>query len=396
MGDPGLFTSQILANIWQVVSHNWALFSILLTLLLLIIIPILIITKYVRICLNIIRDVVPSLFRSQVGFQPILGEEKDFYAMDGVRLRGIFMHPTSSERRGLIIFAPEFKSDRLSCARYCRALISVGYDVFSFDFRDHGESASEEGYVPRQWASDREAADMMGAIAFAEQWLEAQGRPMEMGLFGISRGGCAAILASAESASVKAIVTDGAFSPDTTLEHMMKRWASIFATVRVVYENHPPEFWRFLRWCVFLTCRLKFKCTYPSVRKALMRMIPRPMLLIHGGRDSYIPVDQSRQLYTLSAQPKHLWVVPKAKHNQSVDVRPVEYARRIVEFFDHYLAKRGDPQNMYNEGRFAEIAKSELASYLDTTPSDGGDGRCHDRLRPISDPAAPVDAVSNN
>jgi pimeloyl-ACP methyl ester carboxylesterase len=381
----------ILAGVWQAIAHNWALISILLTLILLVLVPALILAKYVRICLNIITDTEPPLSMRHHDFNPIAGEEKDFYAADGVRLRGTFMHPASGGRRGLIIFAPEFKSDRRSCARYCRPLIAAGYDVFSFDFRGHGQSAVEQGYTPRQWASDREIADMMSAIAYAEQWLDEQGRPIEMGIFGISRGACAAILASAESASVKALVTDGAFSSDCTLEHLMKRWAKIFAKVRVVYENHPPEFWRFLRWCLFVTCRFKFKCVFPSVRKILTRMIPRPMLFIHGERDSYIPVEQSRLLYALSAQPKYLWIVSGAKHNQSVALRPTEYSRRTVQFFDRYLAKIDDPNNMYHEGRFQEIARGANASRLLPATADGtangndseeGDRNTGGRLRP--------------
>jgi fermentation-respiration switch protein FrsA (DUF1100 family) len=355
----------MLAHIWTVISHNWALFSILLTLLLLVIIPVLILLKYVRICLNIIKDTVPPLAVPQFGFDRILGEEKDIYAADGIRLRGVFMHPPAGvERRGLIIFAPEFMSDRNTCARYCKPLITAGYDVFSFDFRGHGESAREEGYTPRQWASDREIADMLGVISYAEQWLAELDRPVELGLFGISRGACTAILATEQCASIKAIVTDGAFSSDYTLEYLMKRWAKHFATVKVIYENHPPEFWKFLRWCLFLTCRIKFKCSYPSVRKALIRMIPRPMLFIHGQRDSYIPVEQSRLLYALSPQPKYLWIVPGAKHNQSVTVEPEEYSRRTVQFFDRYLARSPRPDNMFSEGRFVEIARSARLAAL--------------------------------
>jgi fermentation-respiration switch protein FrsA (DUF1100 family) len=396
IGAVGSFSAHFLGSIWQVVSHNWALFSILLTILLLVIIPGLILAKYIRICLNIIRDLVPPLFRTQTGFEPILGAEKDFYATDGVRLRGTLLRTTSHDARGLLIFAPEFKSDRLSCARYCRPLIAAGYDVFSIDFRGHGESAGEEGYTPRQWASDREVADMLGAIAFSEQWLEEQGRPIELGLFGISRGAGAAILAGAECASVKAIVTDGAFSPDCTLEHLMKKWAKIFARVRFVYENHPPEFWRFLRWCVFLTCRLKLKCSYPSVRKALTRMVPRPMLFVHGERDSYIAVEQSRLLYALSAQPKYLWIVPAAKHSSSVDIRPAQYARCTVEFFDRYLAGRDDPHNMYNEGRFEEIARGKFATGVQPVVHTGDRNLGSERLRPGVRLESAADSPSDN
>jgi pimeloyl-ACP methyl ester carboxylesterase len=238
----------------------------------------------------------------------------------------------------MIIFAHEFGSDMHSCARYCRPLLEAGYGVVSFDFRCHGRSARDEGYVPRQWVSDREVADIMGALAFVKDWLERHEYPVEVGLFGISRGACAAILAAERDSNVKCLLCDGAFSTDSILEHLMKRWAYIFARVRFLYENHPPAFWRFLRWLVMRFTKRCFNCRFPSVRKALMRMSPRPIFFVHGQKDSYIPFEQTQMLYDLAAEPKYIWVVPGAKHNQAVIAEPAEYARRTVAFFDRYLA----------------------------------------------------------
>jgi len=301
----------------------------------------LILRKYVRIMLNIIRDTPPPLAMGPCDFERIDGERATFRAFDNLNLCGMFLFGDHGGRpKGMIIFAHEFSSDMYSCARYCQPLLAAGYDVFSFDFRGHGESSGEPGYQPRQWPSDREVSDMLGAIAHVEDWLGSRGRPVGIGLFGISRGAGAAILAAQNNPAVRAIITDSAFSSDTTLEHLMKRWAYIFAKVRFVYENHPPQFWRFLRWLLFRECRRKLNCTFPSVRKALMRMAaPRPMLFIHGERDSYIPVRQSQLLYELAPGPKSLWVVPGAKHNQSVVVRPEYYASRTVAFLDEHLAR---------------------------------------------------------
>src|SRR3972149_5628098 len=181
---------------------------------------------------------------------------------------------------------------------------------------------------------------MLGAIAFISSYLEQEDRPCDIGVFGISRGGGAAILAAAAVESVRAIVTDGAFSSDTTLEYLMRRFATIFARIRVVAENHPPMFWRFLRWLLFRECARRFKCRFPSVRKAVVRMGPKPILLIHGEKDSYIPIAQSQALYDLATGPKSLWIAPRGSHNHSVVVAPKLYADRILRFFDEYLAVR--------------------------------------------------------
>lgn len=327
---------------WQILdalTRNWALVAMIFTIIVLLVIPYLILMKYVRISLNIVRTVKPPLGRNPLDYQPLEGESVRFPAYDGLPLNGSLIGGNPlKDRRGLIIFAHEFCADMTSCARYCRALHEAGYDILTFDFRAHGQSNADADYTPRQWVSDRELNDLRGAIAFAEAHLRDNNLPVEMGLFGISRGACAAVLGAAEAESVKAIVADGAFSTDTTIEFFMKRWAYIFAKLRIVYENHPPIFWRFLRWTMMHYARREFKCVFPSVRKTLRKMSPRPIMFIHGEKDSYLPVEQSKRLYALAAQPKYLWVVPGARHNQAAVVQAENYGRLTTGFFDVHLA----------------------------------------------------------
>jgi uncharacterized protein len=341
--------------------------------LLLLIYPAMVLRKYVRIMINILDEhaEVEENCNGRNGLS-LVHENVSLSATDGHPLKGVILSargqhaeiqlngngknghngtngnshrptaPTTANPppayRGTIVFAHEFGSVRTSCMRFCRPLLRAGYDVFAFDFRGHGESPSEEGYKPRQWVSDREQADMAGAIAFITSHLEKQGHPRNIGLFGLSRGAGASILGAVKCDDVRAIVTDGAFSSDTALEYLMRRFATVFARIRIVAENHPPAFWRFLRWLLFLECRRKFKCRFPSVRKAMRKLGPRPILFIHGEKDSYIPVAQSQILYDRALGPKSLWMVPGAKHNCAVSVRPDEYAQRVIAFLDEYLA----------------------------------------------------------
>lgn len=335
---------------WSVIDallRNWALVAIASTVIALIALPTAILMKYVRISLNIMRTTKPPLARGPLDYKPLEGEAVTFPAYDGLPLNGMLIHGNARvPRRGLIIFAHEFCADMFSCARYCRPLREAGYDILTFDFRGHGQSPCPPNYTPRQWVTDCDLDDMRGAVAFAEHWLQEQGQRPEMGAFGISRGACAAILAAAENRSIRAIVADGAFSTDTTIEYFMKRWAYIFAKVRFVYENHPPIFWRFLRWSMFHFARREFRCRLPSVRKTIRRMTPRPMLFIHGEKDSYLPVEQSRRLYALAGQPKYLWIASGARHNQAVIRHPAFYQRLTERFFDEHLACVKEPADV--------------------------------------------------
>jgi pimeloyl-ACP methyl ester carboxylesterase len=320
------------------VRENWAALAITLTLLGLLLTVVLVLAKYVRIVLNLFVDTPPPLSMSPLDFKRLEGEMVRFRSFDGTSLRGMTLRPpTKMPYKGTVVFCHEYGSDMYSCARYARPLLEAGFEVFTFDFRAHGESSGSD-YNPVQWPSDKELGDILGATAYVEAELLARGLRPDIGLFGISRGAGAGLLAAASDTNIKAIVCDGAFDTENTLIALMKRWASIFATVKLVYQNHPDAFWKVLCRLVLLCAQPKLKRRFPSVRQALEEMQARPIFFIHGEKDSYIRVEQSEILHEVAPAPKYRWVVPAAKHNQAAVVAPKAYAARTVAFFEKYLA----------------------------------------------------------
>ena len=333
MGQDGMLP----AAMW--LGRYWAALAIGLTCLSLIVFAVLVLAKYVRICLNIFVDTHPPLAMGPLDFQPIQGEIVRFRSFDGLSLRGMHLPtPNRSAHKGTIVFCHEFQSDMYSCARYARPLIEAGFDVFTFDFRGHGDSSCTREYRPLQWPSDRELEDVLGACAYVESALAAEGHSPRIGVFGISRGAGAALLAAASDPHIGAVVCDGAFSTAETLAALMKRWAYIFATVRLVYENHPEAFWRFLAWLLTCFAQPKLHRHFPSVRKALSDLRSCAVYFIHGQRDSYIRTDHVQELYGAAPEPKYLWIVPEAKHNQAAITEPRQYAARTIAFFRKHLA----------------------------------------------------------
>ena len=380
-----------------------------------------VLSKYVRLMLNIIRDTPGPPLMGQLDFAPIEGRRVTFRAFDGTRLEGMFLSHTSlagagngppsaitnngcpsdgggalpstdadsglpsadadphnaptnnkgpaealyglrPDSRGVIVFCHEYGSDQYSCARYCRSLLQAGFDVFTFDFRSHGRSGHLVGYEPRLWCTDREVSDCLGALALVQSEIEDRQLDLNIGLFGISRGGGAAIMAAAESCSptsVKAVLTDSSFSTDSTLEWSMRKWVHVFARVRFVYENHRPFFWRFLRWLLLKFARVRFNCRFMSVRKSLKRLNHLPVFFIHGEKDSYICSEQTRTLFSLASRPRYLWIVPRAKHNQSVATEPDRYGALTLGFFEKYLATT-PPE----ESRIAACYRNEIDRFF--------------------------------
>ena len=349
--------AQIHVEIGQWLSRNWAFMAIALTCFSLLVFVALLLTKYIRICLNIFIDTPPPLSMGPADFKPLYGEEVRLRSFDGTSLRGMWLRTANRQDcTGAVVFCHEYGSDMYSCVRYARPLIDAGYDVFTFDFRAHGQSSRPRNYRPLQWPSDKEMEDVLGACAYVESVLASEGRPTDIGIVGVSRGAGSALLAAATDPNIKAIFCDGAFSTETTLIALMKRWASIFARVKLVYQNHPDWFWQFLVWLLMRFAQPKLRRRFPSVRKALAEMQPRPIFFVHGQRDSYIRVDQTQVLYEAAPAPKYLWIVPDAKHNQSVIIEPEQYALRSVAFFNRYLAGRAVPESAIVDPRAADVA----------------------------------------
>ncbi len=54
-----------------------------------------------------------------------------------------------------------------------------------------------------------------------------------------------------------------------------------------------------------------------------------PLFIVHGGRDSIIPLDLARRVYHAANEPKSLVVVPQAGHNDLSSAAP---SRRCTAF----------------------------------------------------------------
>jgi pimeloyl-ACP methyl ester carboxylesterase len=47
------------------------------------------------------------------------------------------------------------------------------------------------------------------------------------------------------------------------------------------------------------------------------RISPVPLLVVHGDRDAYFPVDHARQLFEAAREPKELWIEPGLGHAEN-------------------------------------------------------------------------------
>lgn len=63
-----------------------------------------------------------------------------------------------------------------------------------------------------------------------------------------------------------------------------------------------------------------------------VRRCAKPMLFIHGSRDTFVPTRMVHDLFRAKPAPKQFWIAPGSKHARSYRDHRKEYARRVREF----------------------------------------------------------------
>jgi fermentation-respiration switch protein FrsA (DUF1100 family) len=67
--------------------------------------------------------------------------------------------------------------------------------------------------------------------------------------------------------------------------------------------------------------------------RSKIRRIKVPLLFIHGTNDRVIPFRLGRDLFEYANQPKELWELPGADHNDILEVAGEAYAARLRKFY---------------------------------------------------------------
>ena len=269
--------------------------------------------------------------------------EFSFLTEDGLELQACHFRQIERESRGLVLFCHELGGSRWSAMSYCEGLFDAGYEVLSFDFRNHGTSEKPAGYEPLHWLTEFEVFDMRAVLKLIRSWDDLRSQPL--GVFGISRGGAAAIAAAGCDKNVRCVACESAYSTRTMMSLFSKRWVSLLVPQWMagwVPAWHIEVSLSGGRWY----SELKRKCRYVHLERHLPALRNRPVLLISGVQDNYVRPEIAQSLYEgLGEESAELWMVPKARHNGARQTDPEGYDRRLIEFFNALDSARLDDRH---------------------------------------------------
>lgn len=198
-----------------------------------------------------------------------------------------------------------------------------GFAILAFDLRGHGESQP----APLSFGI-YEQRDVLGAVDFLHSGIlpyPELGHPRIIAGWGVSLGAGTLLMAAAQEPALRAIVTDSAY-------------ADILPTLerKIPEQGHlPPLFTP----GGFVAAHVLYGIDYTNIRPMdiIASIAPRPIFLIQGSKDSWIPPSQ---LNTLAAAARTVpdanvqtWLVPGADHAQSFHTAGEVYVERVVAFY---------------------------------------------------------------
>ena len=242
-------------------------------------------------------------------------EEVEFAPLQGDHLVSGWYIPFEGAT-STIILCPGYHGRRADTLGTASRLWHAGHNILAFEYYGHGTIVGKPvtlGY--------REINDFLGAVEYVKQ--RAPGT--HIGAVGYSMGASVAIMGAARTPDVEALVFDSGFATH--------RSAIAYAVQRTL---HMPFFFDWMT-DLLLSLRAGYHFNQVEPIRDIRRIAPRPILIIHGLKDTIVDPNDAKLLYAAAGEPKELWLFPHADHCGSYFEDRVAYVERVEDFFDYYL-----------------------------------------------------------
>ncbi len=218
--------------------------------------------------------------------------------------------------KGAVLLLHGVRSDRSSLVGRARFLHRAGYSVLMLDLPAHGESGGS-----RITFGAREAE----GFAVAVQFLRRERPGERVGVIGSSLGAASVVLATLSP------------PPDAVVLEAM------YPTIEEALANRLTQ--RLGAWSAVLVTPLLWQLPLRTgVRPDQLRPIERlgrlgaPVLIASGSDDRHTTWAETERLFAAAAEPKELWRVDGAAHEDLHAFQPDRYEQVVLKFLGRFLA----------------------------------------------------------
>jgi len=272
------------------------------------------------------RPLTPELISDADGMFRAAGATRENFnvlASDGAVLGGWLVRAVAANGDWVLLLHG-VADNRAGMVGYAGFLLRRGYGVVLMDSRAQGESNG--ALATYGWKERYDVRAILDA-------LQACAHPRRVFLLGESMGAAIALQAAAVDHRIDGVVAEASFSNllevsydyaglhlSPWLGKTLFRPAVIFAIRTVEREGN-------------------FRADDVSPEEAVT-VRPFPILLICGSADHTIPCRHARRIFQSADGPKQLWIVANAGHTQAYGVAPLEFQRRVLQFFSGVGARQ--------------------------------------------------------
>jgi alpha-beta hydrolase superfamily lysophospholipase len=275
------------------------------------------------------RELTPDLIReADASFAHSGGHREDFnvLAPDGTGLRGWIVRPAHPNGNWVLLFHG-VADNRMGVIGQSEFLLRGGYSVVMMDARAHG--ASEGQLATYGWLERNDTKAIIDALAAHE-------RPSVFTCFcstikhifalGESMGAGIALQSAGADPRIEAVVAEASFA---TLREASYDYAGLRRSPLLGKTLFAPFSWTLLYRGEKLT---GLPVAEVSPVKAVAAR-PFPVLLICDEKDEALPCRHTERIYAAASGPKQIWEVPGAFHTAALGFQPVEFQRRVLDFY---------------------------------------------------------------
>ncbi len=71
--------------------------------------------------------------------------------------------------------------------------------------------------------------------------------------------------------------------------------------------------------------------------RSIVRISPRPVLIMHCDGDDYVDYEHAVRLYNAAKEPKEMWTASCKRHERVWNSNPKKAESVVISFFDRYL-----------------------------------------------------------
>jgi len=227
---------------------------------------------------------------------------------DKLKLDGWFFPVKDS--KGTLIILHGWGSDASFGLYQSQFLIENGYQILVYNARFWNFSKKPEKYV---LSLENEMKDVESAINFLKNRKDVDKE--KIGIFGFSQGAFKTILAGARFNDLKVVLEDA--GPTSRLW-----WGNNEGIIKIIKEKTGED---------------PSDPKYNTLEQ-IDKISPRPILILHGGKDKSVPIEVSESNFSKAKEPKEFKIFPNSAHCLGMKQSDKEdYIKTVVDFLDKYL-----------------------------------------------------------